>query len=385
MNRFVCSSILAATLLAIGFTGACAKVDGPGVGEQGSGGGGILPPRGGSQGPGPIPGTGGDMRGTMGAGGGGGEVSCGLETFDLMRKPGDVVVVLDRSASMQKNSLDMDPTGPNDPTKWSQLIPALTAAVSMAGVTDISWGLKTFPEDGAECASNTVTPTIDLNVTTMNAAQLNTAINATLPNGNGTPTGAAVTVAANYLRGLNDGNKQFLVLATDGQPSCSGGPGALAKSTPQGVADAVSAVAAAAAVGIHTFVVGVATKPSDGMTLNMLAMAGLEPRADPNPLATRYYLGSTNAELVGALKAITGVINKDCVFPFSKPPPVPGNIAVKVMGVKAPQDVNNTLGWNYTDDSHLAVQVFGSWCDMIKTAAANRVQIIFGCPDVPIP
>jgi hypothetical protein len=307
-----------------------------------------------------------------------------MESFDLVRKPGDVVLVLDRSASMQKNSLDMTPTGPTDPTKWAQLIPALTSVIAQAG-TEISWGLKSFPEDGSECAPATVTPKIDLQVSAMNSAALNSAVMATLPNGNGTPTGAAVAVAAAYLKGLNDGNKQYLLLATDGQPSCAGRAGALSTGTTQAQTDAIAAVDAAAVSGIHTFVVGVATKPSDGVTLNSLATAGREPRADPNPLATKYYLGSTNGELVSALMAITGVINRDCIFPFSKAPPVFDNIAVKVMGVKAPLDKSNTTGWNYVDDTHTAVQVYGSWCEMIKTSAANMVQIIFGCPDVPIP
>jgi hypothetical protein len=379
------------SLFVIATVGACARVDqGPGAGTGGSGqvsssggNGGVVTGTGGT-GNSTVTGTGGDMRGTVGTGGGGGEASCGLESFNLVRKPGDVVVVLDRSASMKKNSMDKDSTGPTDPTKWAQLIPALTDVIAMAG-TEISWGLKNFPEDGSECSATTVTSKIDLPVSAMNSTALNAAIKATLPEGNGTPTGAAVAVAAAYLKGLNDGNKQYLLLATDGQPSCGGTAGALVKSTDQARTDSVAAVSTAAGMGIHTFVVGVATKSGDSDTLNMLATAGQEPRADPNPLATKYYLGTTNAELVTALKSITGVINRDCIFPLSKAPPVPENIAVKVMSVKAPYDTSNGNGWNYTDANHTAVQVYGSWCEMIKTSAANMVQIIFGCPNIPIP
>jgi hypothetical protein len=367
---------------------SCAKVDvgamaGDTGGSRASGSGGSGLPAGPDGG---VPsGAGGEVRGTVGGGGMGGEKSCGLETFPLSRKLGDVIVVLDRSASMQKNSMDKTPVPPNDPTKWEQLIPALTSVIAQAGA-DISWGLKSFPEDGSECASATVTSKMDLAVSPKNFAALNSAIMTTLPNGNGTPTGAAVGVAADYLKGLNDGNKHYLLLATDGQPSCGGSVGALVGNTnKQAQNDAVAAVTAAAGAGIHTFVVGVATKPTDEATLNLLAVAGLEPRGDPNPLATKYYLGTTNAELVTALQAITGVVNKDCLFPLGKVPPVPTNIAVKVKGAKAPFDSSNTAGWNYLDQTNTTVQVFGPWCDMIKNETADMVEIVFGCPNIPIP
>ena len=224
---------------------------------------------------------------------------------------------------------------------------------------------------------------MDLPVSPMNSATLNQAVMSTVPSGNGTPTGAAVGVAADYLNSLQDSNKHYLLLATDGQPSCGGTAGALVKSTSQSQTDAVAAVGAAAAAGIHTFVVGVATKAGDAATLNLLAVAGLEPRSDPDPMAAKYYLGATNSELVGALQAITGVINKDCVFPLSSEPPVPNNIAVKVMGQKAPFDPSNAAGWNYRDPK--TVEVFGAWCEMIKNDAADKVQIIFGCPEIEIP
>lgn len=369
----------------------CAKVEG-GVDVRSSGPGGAAAPGGSATGgagggapgseSGQPMGTGGSLRGATGAGGASGEAACGLQTFDLVRRPGDVILVLDRSASMQKNSMDKTPTGANDPTKWAQLIPALTDVISQAG-GEIAWGLKAFPEDGSECDSATVTTKMDLPVSPMSSATLNQAVMATLPSGNGTPTGAAVGVAADYLNSLQDSNKHYLLLATDGQPSCGGTAGALVKSTSQAKTDAVAAVQAAAAAGIHTFVVGVATKAGDAATLNLLAVAGLEPRSDPDPTAAKYYLGATNSELVGALQAITGVINKDCVFPLSSEPPVPTNIAVKVMGQKAPFDPSNATGWNYRDPR--TVEVFGAWCEMIKNDAADKVQIIFGCPEIDIP
>src|SRR4051812_29007501 len=129
---------------------------------------------------------------------------------------------------------------------------------------------------------------------------------------------------------------------------------------------------------------GGTTKSSASSTLNQLAAAGLEARADPNPAATRFYLASTKDELVSALQSIVTPIASSCVFGLTKPPPDPSNIAVKVGGEKAPQDPQHAKGWDYTDGSHTQVEVFGSWCDTVKQDA-NMVQIVFGCPGFVIP
>jgi von Willebrand factor type A domain len=373
-------------LFVTGALSACAQVS-TGNGDPGSGG---VPGFGtggrfGSGSGGLFGGSGG--AGGLITGGVGGEMDCGLQTFDLVRKPADVMLVLDRSASMQDDSADVTPTGPTDPSKWSQVVPAMTGVVSATGGgSDISWGLKTFPEDGGGACSNsppTVTTKIDVPLKAMNVVAMNAAINTTLPNGDGTPTSAAVRVATSYLQGLPDTNRKYILLATDGDPSCGGVAGALTSNT-NAVPDAVSALSAALSAGVPTFVVGVGSKASSLMTLNMLAVAGGKPVQDPNPLAMRFYQAANQAQLSDALTAITSQVN-NCTFPLSKAPPVPENIAVKVTGVKAPQDTGNTQGWNYTDASHTAVQVFGTWCDMIKTSAANMVEIIFGCPNIDIP
>jgi hypothetical protein len=304
---------------------------------------------------------------------------CGLQSFDLVRKPADLFLLLDRSASMQNDNADKPSTGANDPSKWAQVQPAVMMAVT-ATDKDVSWGFKTFPEDGAECAAATLTSKIDVGVAPMNAAAVNAAVSATMPLGNGTPTAAAVNIAYNYLKNLNDNANRYILLATDGQPSCTAAP--LSKNPTQAHTDAVAAVTAAAAGGIKTFVVGVATtSTTDAMTLNDMAVAGGEAQPNQNPLATKFYLSQSQTDLVNAIQAITGQIST-CTFPLSSPPPVPEHIAVKVSGVKAPQDTMHLDGWDYTDGTFTAVQVYGPWCDMIKNSAANMVTIIFGCKDI---
>src|SRR5262245_55684943 len=205
-------------------SGACAKIDTPATGSGGSGG-----PKSGSGGRTGAGGSGG-VPGRGGAGGGlimsrdGGTGECGQENFDLERKPAIVMLVLDRSASMVDNLMDEEPAA-GEPTKWSQLIPALVTTIPSVG-GDISWGMKTFPEggtgNGTACLAASVTTKIDLPVASMNAAALVTAINAVQPMGDGTPTSTAITVATDYLKTLPGDSKKYILLATDGQPSCYG-------------------------------------------------------------------------------------------------------------------------------------------------------------------
>lgn len=297
---------------------------------------------------------------------------CGEHHFDLERKPAELLLVLDRSASMEDA-----PDGATDSTpKWDLVVPAVNEVIRATEGT-VAWGLKLFPEgSGEECVATGVTSRIDVEPAALNAAQVTAAVSMTTPEGNGTPTGDAILSGLAYLQARANDNPKYILLATDGEPSC---PDSSDDARPY----AVQAVTMAAAASVHTFVLGVATtKKSATSVLNDLAIAGMEPRDDdPNPLVSRYYLANTQDQLANALQQITGQIS-GCTFDWSDPPPVPDNIAVKVGGVKAPRDSND--GWEYTSADHRSIEVRGSWCDMIKTTASNVVEIVFGCPNVEI-
>jgi len=297
---------------------------------------------------------------------------CARQDFNLSRRPAEILILLDRSGSMKEKPSG---SGTSD-TKWSLVVPAVNEVVTATDAT-VSWGLKAFPEgEGAECIAASVTSAIPVPIAAMNAAAVTAQVTALTPEGNGTPTGDAVKAAVTYLKGLTDPNPKFILLATDGEPSCAGtsGGGTSAR------AYAVQAVADAASAGFKTVVVGVATtKSSATQALNDMAVAGQMPRASTDPSATKYYLASTRDQLVQALSEITGQVS-NCVFDLSSAPPDPNNIAVKVDGKKAPRDVSHSDGWDYIGSDYLQVGVYGSWCDGIKSATANSVNFVLGCP-----
>lgn len=303
--------------------------------------------------------------------------NCGLQYFDVQRRPADVLLVLDRSGSMREAPEGVGATA----TKWDLTVPALRQVILETDAA-VSWGMKLFPEgeDNGSCSAATINDTIHVPIAATNAAAVVGGIELTTPDGDGTPTGDAIHAAVRYLSGLATPDRKFIVLATDGEPSCSPSGEGQEEARPY----AVNAVTESVAAGIPVFVVGVATtKDTATEALNAMALAGGASRSDPNPLATRYYLANTQADLVEALRAITGEI-ASCVFPLTAPPPVPDNIAVKVDGTLLPRDATRLNGWEYTSDALTEVEVHGSWCDQIKGAAAADVQVIYACEGIII-
>jgi hypothetical protein len=302
--------------------------------------------------------------------------TCATQDFALSSKPAQILLLLDRSGSM----LD-PPDGSSGSSKWDLVVPGVNEVI-MATDASVSWGLKLFPEgEGAECIAASVTNAVPAPIAPMNAKVVTGLVAAASANGNGTPTGDAMKAAVSYLKTVTDPNPKYILLATDGEPSCAGTTKGSSAARPH----AVQAVADAAAAGFKTFVVGVATKKASATeALNDMAIAGQMARADSDPLATKYYLASTRDELVQSLKVITGQASS-CVFNLTERPPEPNNIAVKINGTRVPRDTTRMTGWDYTDTSDLVVEVFGSWCEQIKISSENTVNFVIGCAGAPPP
>jgi len=359
-------------------------------------------------------GTGGDTGGTVGnavggaggtvgnaVGGAGGTISvetggaagspqCGLQYFDLERKPADVMLLLDRSASQKDPPEDYVDTSGNPVTtpKWDLIRPALLETIPATDVM-INWGMKTFPEggtgEGDACLAESVTDRIDVPIAELNAANVTGAIMAETDDGDGTPTGDAIRRVVAYLQSLTDTNPKYILLATDGEPSCINvGPNDGAEGQEEARPYAVAAIAEALAANIPTFVMGVGTNKDTAVeTLNAMAVAGGRPAPSANPRANAFYLGNSAAELTAALEAIA-VDVKTCVFPLRTKPVDPANIAVNVDGEKVPADDTKVEGWSYNDPDQTVVEVYGSWCEKVKASGSDTVQIIYGCPDINV-
>ena len=209
------------------------------------------------------------------------------------------------------------------------------------------------------------------------APAITAALDAADPNGS-TPTTAAVTLGGDYLASLTTPNPRFIVLVTDGQPTCANGNGNGDDSMA-----AIAAVTAQAARGYGTFVIGVATA-SDMMaaaTLTSMSTAGMHPR----PGTPNYYVVNNTAELVDALGRI-GTLVASCTFTLTTQPPDANNVVVVADGKVVPKGASPTDdGWTY-GAGMTSVTLGGSYCQDVMNGVVTNVEVLFGCGGItPIP
>lgn len=309
--------------------------------------------------------------------------------------PPDVLILLDRSGSMAHDIDDNEcnntgaggraggtggrggrqpmgcglcDCGPK--SKWTQMTKALKDFLPVVETT-VNWGIMYFGS-GQTNSSNgdgcDVYSTAQVAPGTMNAGAISTSIDATMP-ATSTPTAAAVTAAAKYLAGLDDGNPKFILLATDGLPTCG--------NTMNGgdEANAIAAVKAAKAMGIPTFVIGIGTSMGSGdATLTSLAMEGGFPRAG----TPSYYSVDSATALKDAFSMITGMVGV-CYFSVN---PVPKSLS-DITDVKGdekviPQDA--TDGWTFvTMPSSSGIQLNGKSCEDYKSGNIKTVLVDLPC------
>jgi hypothetical protein len=318
--------------------------------------------------------------GEAGTGGGGppptGDANCGSQTNSTSREPADVLLVLDRSGSMSLSIAEncycdeatraAGPGGNNYPlcsnttsctTRWASVSSALQT--TLAATPQVRWGLKLFSTPGGnQCA---VSNTVEVPVGTNSSGAIQTQMTSVSP-ANNTPTAAAITAAAAYLKGLTDNSNKVILLATDGEPNCKGGSGST--SDVPGTTDAISKA------GFQVYVVGIGPSVSN---LDTFATAGGTSKA---------YLATSPEALATALAAI-GTAVASCSFTLATKPPDPNNVWVYLDGNFVTKDDPN--GWSFAGNTYQTIVLNGSACEQVKAGDASTVQVLFGCPGTTPP
>jgi hypothetical protein len=345
-------------------------------------------------GAGGIGGTGRGGSQPIGVGGTG--AYCGQLTRPLTALPPDILILLDRSGSMNNDITDNPCIGDGGisipangscgaSSKWALVTSALNQVV---GETDtaVNWGLKFFPDVGDSSCTASGAPAVSIGSANGTAiasaiAGQTTAVGAVMGS-NGTPTNAGETSAAAYLATLTDANPKFILLATDGLPTCA--TGGVTGSMSNDSAGAIAAVQTAFNAGIPTFVVGIATAGFTGdTTLSEMANAGGYPRTG----SPSYYPVSTTQELTATLSNLVATVATECTFALGPPPTNDGRtgldrINIFVDGAPLARDPSHTRGWDYTDATKALITVYGPDCNNLLNGVTQWVTVAFTCIDV---
>ncbi len=323
--------------------------------------------------------------------GSGGDVgiptSCGQTNVPINAVPPDVLIIQDKSGSMNNDDNDSSCNngGCGTNSKWSQMSAALTQVVTNTD-SQINWGLKFFSDNNACDASGAPVVGIGAN----NGGMIANVIAMTSANGN-TPTRDAVTTGASYLAGVQDTNPKYIMLATDGLPNCPVGCASMSKpnnsctNTDNQSEDAAATMAIGNALssGIKTFVIGVGSVPTAANTLNQFAMAG---GLAQTGAATSYYAATDPASLEAALNALVGAVFS-CTVSLAGAPTGFTNVAVSAVNastgkpVQIQQDPNN--GWTY-DSGMKNILLKGTACDNLKNGTYTNLNFIYACAGTTI-
>ncbi len=293
--------------------------------------------------------------------------ACGAEEYASNRVVPNLLVVLDRSCSMNGRD-DWD----GDESKWQTALTALSN-LSSAHDGDVRWGLITFPDPGGDrCSQEEVAVPLGDN----QGAALRTLLGAAtsfdhpqFPNGPCvTNIDAALMQAAAYPGLVDPAHPPYVLFVSDGaQQFCGNLFGADERS--------LATIQSMSTQGVATFVVGFG-RGVDGATLRGFAQAG--GRAPAN--AEGYYQANNPASLQAALDTIVqGVVS--CDYAIDR---APADLARTFVffddARRVERDPAHQNGWDY-DSNGQRVTLYGAACDELKRGAVHDVDIVFGCPE----
>ena len=136
------------------------------------------------------------------------ENACGLSTIETERVPGSLLIVFDRSGSM-----DSEVGGS---TRWDLAVAGINSV--LASVSDeLNAGLMLFSSDG-DCDVNAA-PQVPIAPLSTSRSMISSTLSSSSPSGN-TPSYAALERGYDYLDTLESPGQRGLVLVSDGGESC---------------------------------------------------------------------------------------------------------------------------------------------------------------------
>ena len=306
---------------------------------------------------------------------------CGEEQFVFEAVKPNLLLVIDRSASMAwSTSAGRCPIG-NEPSRWGVAQDALTQLLNNFS-DQIRFGLLLFPgPNSLQCGNaNCQEGAIIHNIGERAAASINADIGsmratpcynespgAGVHSGNmcfqSTPLGGALFLAAIY-GGLGEATRDnYVLVLTDGEENCNGDP------------STAVALIRGRDPEVKTFVVGFTQGVAGARDeLNAMADAGGTATAN-NP---RYFQADNGQELEEAFSAIANTVIS-CTIQLSGTPPVAERLYVTLAGGPVERDQSHTEGWDYDPNTNRVV-FYGQACAQLQGQREASLEVIYGCP-----
>jgi hypothetical protein len=286
---------------------------------------------------------------------------CGRVEFGTTRLAPNVLILLDRSGSMEGTI--------SGQTRWD-ITKQATQTVTIAFDAEIRFGLATF----SACLPGGCSPgTIVVPIADNNAAAINDFLAPLRGQGSshGTPpdylcdSGDPETSTGPTLHALvgepslqDPARVNAVLLMTDGQESDCGGPvGA------EGAGELYGQT-----VPVLTYAVGFTTDADMGQ-INAIAAAGG---------TTQGYQADSPEDLLAAFESIATNVMR-CDYLLGETPPDPSKIYVYFNDDPAeiPNDPDN--GWTY-DASTNTIHFNGTYCDQLLSGGVTDLDVVYGCP-----
>lgn len=276
----------------------------------------------------------------------GGHCGCGGDQFLAEAVPPNLLIVLDKSGSM-------DNSGGGGMSKWEIAEGAINNLLTTYDGA-IQFGLSLYPSNNS-CGTGTVN--VDVGPTA--GPMITTTLNNTNPGGS-TPTGPTMNAMVGYA-GLEDQTREnYMLLITDGSENC-GNPSS----------DTAAGTLLSEAPSVKTFVIGFGSGVDED-ALNDTAVAGGTALANGPPY---YYQADNAAQLQMALDAIGGAV-LSCTYVLDQVPE-DADFFIYFDNVLVGTDATN--GWTY-DPVNNTVTFFGTSCDSLRTGVVQDLVIVHNCP-----
>jgi hypothetical protein len=279
---------------------------------------------------------------------------CDAELFQSANIPANVLIVLDRSGSMNQS------IGGGAGTKWEVALEAIDQFVTEFG-NQARFGLMLYPGYNLSCSEGMTCSTGEVFVDPgpMTTAAILQTLDDAQTCSFGTPTAETLEDLLDY-PGLEDPTRpNHILIITDGDSTCE---------------DPVPVVAALRnkEPEIKTYVLGFGGGVNPDELAAMAEAGGTALPGDPS-----YYQADDAASLDAALASIGGEF-LTCSYALSKPLDDPDQLYVLFDGIQVPRDPGHTNGWDH-DAASNTVTFYGAACDALQSGEVKDLQMVYGC------